>query len=319
VSVRNRPEYPSWPVFGRDNMVFSTFFHAARSVISGFCRPRRDQPGTSLRTLCVAAFDFTARTDGQRLGPNKRKALNSLLDLGALINDHYDEHQFCKSSYRRLRKRLAADETARAVYRDYFRRLRHVERNRPHLQLPCQADSLKQVADYREDVVQLSLSALAAIALGQPSRADLDDTRPPPAKHACLSHLIPLVMLLQVCDDLLDWRNDWRRRLPSFVTAALLQCQEQTQGHAADLAPVRINIDAATTTYLATMPGWNRTFWPFTLSTYAALLLAKLLAKLALCELRFRKQPTGLDLTSCRSVLDVAPRECRKHAISLED
>ena len=78
-------------------MVFDTFFHAARSVLSGFCRPRRDQPGTSLRTLCVAAFDFTARADGQRLGPEKRRALNSLLDLGALINDHFDEHRFCKS------------------------------------------------------------------------------------------------------------------------------------------------------------------------------------------------------------------------------
>ena len=134
---------------------------------------------------------------------------------------------------------------------------------------------LKDVADYREDVVRISLSALAAIALGRPNRPDVDDTRPPAAKDACLPHLFPLVMLLQVCDDLLDWRNDWRSRLPSFVTAALLQCQERAEGRAADLGPVRTNIDAAATTYLAALPKRNRTFWPFTLCTYAVLLLAK--------------------------------------------
>ena len=118
---------------GLSNMILNTFFRAVGSVVSGFCRRRRDRPGTSLRTLCVAAFDFTARADGQRLGPEKRRALNSLLDLGALINDHFDEHRFCKCSYRRLRRQLAADKIARAVYRVYFRRLRRVERNRPRL------------------------------------------------------------------------------------------------------------------------------------------------------------------------------------------
>ena len=333
-------------------MVFVTLFHAVASVLSGFCRRRREKPGTPLRTLCVAAFDFTARADRQQLGPEKRRALNCLLDLGALINDHFDQHGFCKRTYRRLRKQLAADETARAVYRDYFRRLRRVERNRPHLQLPCRAslagvqellpspvsgegpgvradrrktprlylDSRlrEEVADYREAVVRLSLSALAAIALGPPNRANLDGTRPPAAKDACLPHLFALVMLLQICDDLLDWRNDWRTHLPSFVTAALLRCQEPAEGRGADLGSVRANIDTAATAYLAAMPRWNRALWPFALCTYAVFLLVKLLGGLALWGMRCRKQPIRPDLNSCRSILDVKPAERRKHAISLE-
>jgi hypothetical protein len=307
ISWGGRVERPSWPLFGLDNMVLVTFFRAAASVLSGFCRPRREQPGTPLRTLCVAAFDFTARADGQRLGLEKRRALNSVLDLGALINDHFDEHRFCKRAYRRLRRQLAGDETARAVYRDYFRRLRRIERNRPRLRLPCQANILKQVAGYREDVVQLSLSALAAIALG------------PPAKDACLPHLFSLVMLLQISDDLLDWRSDWRKRLPSFVTAALLQCQEPAEGRSADLRPLHANIAAAATTYLAAMPKLHGPLWPFALCTYAAFFLVKLLRKLALWEMRCRKQPTRPHLISCQSVLDVVSSERRKHAISLED
>ena len=215
------------------------------------------------------------------------------------------------------------------MYRDYFRRLRRVERNRPRLgTVPIFVSAkmglsplpgfLKEVADYREEVVRLSLSALAAIALGQSNRGDLDGTRPPAAKDACLPHLFALVMLLQICDDLLDWRNDWRARLPSFVTAALLQCQEQREGRGGDLGPVRTNIDAAATTYLAAMPRRNRAFWPFALCTYAVLPLVKLLGGRALWEMRCRKQPARPDLKSCLSVLPVRPSECRKHAISLE-
>jgi hypothetical protein len=300
-------------------MVLATFFRAAASVLSGFCRPRREQPGTPLRTLCVAAFDFAARVDGQRLGPEKRRALSSVLDLGALINDHFDEHRFCKCSYRRLRSQLAGDETARAVYRDYFRRLRRIERHRPRVRLPCRANILKEVAGYREDVVRLSLAALAAIALGQPSRGDLDGTRPLAAKHACLPQLFALVMLLQISDDLLDWRNDWRARLPGFVTATLLQCQEPVDGRGAELGSLRTNIDAAATTYLAAMPKRNGPWWPFALCTYAAFLLVKLLRKRTLWEIRCRKQPARAHAMSCQSVLDVVSSERRKHAISLED
>jgi hypothetical protein len=150
-------------------MVLHTFLHVARSVASGFCRHRSERPGTALRTLCIVAFDFMARADGQRLGREQRRVLSRLLDLGALMNDHFDQHGFCIHSYRKLRKQLAADEMARAAYRSYFRQLRQVERNRPRLSLPIREGILKEAADYRETVVRISLSALAAIAFGQRS------------------------------------------------------------------------------------------------------------------------------------------------------
>ena len=160
----------------------------------------------------------------------QRRALSCLLDFGALINDHFDQHQFCKCSYRKLRKQLAANETARTAYRAYFRELRQAERNRPRLWLPSREGIPREAADYRETVVRISLSALAAIAFGQSSGGERDDRRNLRAKEACLSHLFALVMLIQICDDLLDWHRDWRAGLPTFATAELLQCAGQAEG-----------------------------------------------------------------------------------------
>jgi hypothetical protein len=192
--------------------------------------------------LCVAAFDFAAPTEGHRLDREKRRALSCLLDLGALINDHFDQHRFCKRSYRGLRKQLAANGTARNAYRAYFRQLRQAERSRPRLRFPRREGILKNVADYRENVARLSLSALAAIAFDRPCTLT-----------GC-PHLFALVMLIQICDDILDWRKDWSAGLPTFVTAELLLEAGQRKEDGAEFRQARKNITTAAAAYLAASP-----------------------------------------------------------------
>ena len=104
------------------------------------------------------------------MGPEERRALSCLLDLGALINDHFDQHRFCNDSYRKLRKQLAANETVRTVYRAYFRELRRAERNRPRLAASMSRQGFRRKPPtIGKTVVRISLSALAAIAFGQPN------------------------------------------------------------------------------------------------------------------------------------------------------
>jgi hypothetical protein len=149
-------------------MILDTFLHVFRSLASCCYWHREELPRTALRLLCIVAFDFMSRKAGRRLGREERRALSCLLDLGALINDHFDQHRFCKCSYRKLRKQLSADKTVSAVYNAYFRDLRQAERNRPRLWLLSREKILKEAVDYRETIVRISLSAMAAIAFGQP-------------------------------------------------------------------------------------------------------------------------------------------------------
>jgi hypothetical protein len=300
-------------------MVLATFVKAARSVASCLLQPKRERPKTLLRSLCIAAFDFAARVQGQRLGREKRKTLARLLDLGALINDHFDQHQFHDRSYRRLRKLLTTDANLRALYLAYFRELRRAERNRPQLRMPSQPGLLDRTAQYREDVVRLSLSALAAIAIDPSSRADFNDPRQLAAEDPCLPYLFALVMLLQLCDDLIDWRNDWRDRLPSFATAALLQSEQQADGRGADFAQVRADMQRTAAAYLAAMPKRKSVYWPFAFCTHAVVLLVRPLSIFATRGMQPRKRPTRTHWKPCSSLLNVVPSECRKDAISLED
>jgi hypothetical protein len=267
--------------YGSTIMVLGAIQHVIGSTAACVLRPKRERPGTLLRTLCVVAFDFMARADGKRLEPDKRRALSCLLDLGALINDHFDQHRFCRCSYRTLRKQLCVDETVRTAYRVYFRELRQAERNRPRLRLARHDDILRESAEYRERVVRISLSALAAVAFGRPYGDTAEARQTSPAIDACLPHVFALVMLIQICDDLIDWRRDWRAGLPTFVTAALLRCEKQAEG-GADFRRVRANVQTAAATYLAATSKRKCTFGPFVPCTYAAFVLVKVLSRLAL-------------------------------------
>jgi hypothetical protein len=221
-----------------------------------------------LRCFCVAAFDFAARAGGRPLDREKRRALGCLLDLGALINDHFDQHQFCKHTYRRLRRQLTADAGARAVYREYFRQVRQAERNRPRLS--GRENLLREVAGYREKVVRLSLAALAAIAFG---RTEIVDGAFP-------ASLFAPVMLIQICDDLLDWRKDLRAGLPTFVTAAVMQDAGQAEENGRPWQAPR-QIETVAAAYLSACSKQSG-FSPFVPCSYAAFLFVKLLCRIML-------------------------------------
>jgi hypothetical protein len=248
---------------------FTAIGNAAASVACCLFRRRRERPGSVLRCLCVAAFDFAARTGGRPLDREKRKALGCLLDLGAIINDHFDQHQFCRHTYRKLRRQLVADADARAVYREYFRQVRQTERSRPRLS--GRENLLKEVVHYRERVVRLSLSALAAIAFSRPEIAD----------DACPADLFALAMLIQICDDLLDWRKDWRTGLPTFVTAAVLQDAGQAEEKGGKLLQAPKELETVAAKYLSVCSK-HHGFNPIALCCHAAFLFVKLLCRLIL-------------------------------------
>jgi hypothetical protein len=284
-------------------MVLNTIQQLIGSAAACLLRPRRERPGTLLRTLCVVAFDFMARADGKPLEPERRRALSCLLDLGALINDHFDQHRFCQSSYRKLRKQLCGDETVHAAYLAYFRELRQAERNRPRLRLTHRDDILQESVEYRERVVQISLSALAAVAFGQTNAGDTEAAHTSPAIDVCLSHVFALVMLIQICDDLCDWRKDWRAGLPTFATAALLQCEGSAENRETDFRQVRTRIQTAAATYLASASEQGCVFEPFVPCKYATFALVKALSNLVL---RGRAKRRATDNVGC-GVLQVSP------------
>jgi hypothetical protein len=293
---------------------------AVRSVASCLFRRGRERPGTALRSLCVAAFDFTARACGHQLDSQRRQALSCLLDLGALINDHFDQHRFCKLTYRKLRKEIAANKRARAVYRVYFRELRQAERNRPRFWLSSREGTAREIADYREKVVRLSLSALASIAFGRPTAADGDRGQGAAVEEACLPQFFALVMLIQICDDILDWRKDWRAGLPTLVTAELLREAAQAEKDRADSWQTPANVERMAAAYLLAASRWRCVFWPIASCTYAAFLIARLLSALILRSRAGREAIGNARLGG----LHVSPR-CRTigvaktSAFSLED
>jgi hypothetical protein len=273
--------FPTAP-FGSAATIFNAFRYMVKSATSCFFRRKRERPATTLRGLCVTAYDFMARTCGQRLDREQRRALSCLLDLGALINDHFDQHHFCKRSYRKLRKDIAANQNACAVYRVYFRELCRTERSRPRPWPSYHASIPEEVANYRERVVRLSLSALATIAFGRPNADDNVRERGFSAEDACIHFLFPLVMLIQICDDILDWRKDWHAGLPTFVTAELLRNAGQANGNGTNSWPAPTSVERMAATYLAAAPRWRCTFWPLASCTYAAFFIIKLLSSLFL-------------------------------------
>jgi hypothetical protein len=167
------------------------------------------RPETPLRVLCVGTFEYAARLGGSGLSPEARRALAWACDFGALRNDYYDQRRLDRLSYRDLRGRVRGGcETAT---RRYIRALRQVERGRP----PSSGGGFPDpapVVEYRQRVLAVSLGWLQGVS----GRAV--------APHF-LRALLALVGLIQLVDDLIDWRDDWSARRPTFVTAFLRESE----------------------------------------------------------------------------------------------
>jgi hypothetical protein len=174
--------------------------------------------------FCIAAFEFFARLRGGTLGRSRRLALAHACDFGSLRDEYYDQCRLDAAEYRLLRCRLRGMAPEAATSR-YIRQLRQAERNRPVL-TSSNPGVVDAVIAYRTWVLDLSLRWLQEI-----SGLSVESVK----FHVLLS----LVGLLQIADDLLDWKDDHAFRRPSYVTAFLLD-----RPRTAVATPLRAQADA---------------------------------------------------------------------------
>ena len=165
------------------------------------------RPRTPLRVFCIAAFEFLARLRGGTLGRGRRLVLAHACDFGSLRDEYYDQRKVDAAEYRLLRCQLRGMAPEAATSR-YIRQLRQAERNRPVL-ASSNPGVVNAVIAYRTWVLDLSLRWLQEI-----SGLSVESVK----FHVLLS----LVGLLQIADDLLDWKDDQAFKRPSYVTAFLL-------------------------------------------------------------------------------------------------
>ena len=183
----------------------------ARTAVSAvmICSPMllAARPKTPLRVFCIAGFEYLARLRGGTLGRRRRLAIAHACDFGALRDDYYDHHRLDATEYRSLRSILRRMAPEASTSR-YIQRLRHAERSRPILaaNTPGIADA---VIAYRTSVLDLSLRWLQEI-----SGLNVESVK--------FHVLLNLVGLMQIADDLLDWKDDQAVRRPSYVTGFLL-------------------------------------------------------------------------------------------------
>lgn len=181
------------------------------------------RPKTPLRLLCIGAFDYVARLRGHSLGPNARTALACACDLGALRNDFYDQGTFDRRFYRELRHDLRRLVPESATHR-YIRDLRQTERGRPAFG-PGAFSEPAAVVEYRLRVLVVSLAWLQVI-----SRRSMEPR--------VFQSFVALVGLIQLVDDLLDWKDDWACRRPTYVTAFL---SDSARPSSRSVTPIRLH------------------------------------------------------------------------------
>lgn len=160
------------------------------------------RPKTPLRVGCVAVFEYLARLEGAALSRRRRSAIAQACDFGSLRDEYYDERKFDRTEYRSLRNALrqVAPAAATALY---ILELRKAERGRPAISGGADA-----TREYREAVIRVSLEWMRAIA-----GVSVDSAR--------FDSMTNLVCLMQLVDDLLDWKDDQADSCPSYVTALL--------------------------------------------------------------------------------------------------
>lgn len=166
------------------------------------------RPRTPLRVFCIAGFEYLARWRGGALGRRRRVALAHACDFGSLRDKYYDEHTLDRTEYRTLRGALRC-LAPEAMTRRYIQQLRNAERGRPILSTATPGVANATI-DYRASVIALSLRWLEAIS-GLV------------VEGVTFQAIVSLVCLMQLADDLLDWKEDQAGGCPSYVTAFLLE------------------------------------------------------------------------------------------------
>jgi hypothetical protein len=201
---------------------------AARSALRSLRLLFRDSPKTPLRVLCIAALDTAHVLRHARQMPRARvNALAEFLDFGACLNAEWDQKPLRDCRQADSRRRLDADGLGPLITQ-YLARLRGLERGRPSI--GGDHRQFDAVRAYRENVVRLSLATAAAIAMNSSLEHEIAATD----RDSDLEVLFRIIMQCQVMDDVLDYREDQSRGLPSFLTsvASLQQAAVMTAGTA---------------------------------------------------------------------------------------
>lgn len=191
----------------------SSILIAVCSIVRGLPLFVSARPRTSLRVLCIIAFDTLHRLRNAKPLPMlKSRTLAALLDFGACVNAAFDNKSYCSCEYRET-LHLLEEAGILPLVAEYFRRLRDLESRRPS----PGGDCWPEVRLYREAVVRLSLGTIAATANVKRS---LDEGILATYSDADLSVLFRIVMQCQILDDVLDYSKDAFAGLPSFLTAS---------------------------------------------------------------------------------------------------
>ena len=200
----------------------------ARTALSAImvCSPMllEARPRTPLRVFCIAAFEYLARLRGGTLGRQRRLAIAHACDFGSLRDEYYDQQKLDLTEYRSLRSVLRRIAPETATFR-YIQQLRKAERGRPNLSAGTPGVANATIS-YRASVIDLSLQWLQGISGLAVERVKFHS-------------IVSLVCLMQLADDLLDWKDDQADRSPSYVTAFLLE-----QPRTGIATPLRAQADA---------------------------------------------------------------------------
>lgn len=156
-----------------------------------------------------------------KLNADTKKTIADILDLGILINDHFDVGILDTKKYKRLRKEVNRHQQEENFLR-YFTCIRNLERNRP------KPGNLDACIAYREKVNLISISLSCAVAFSIPVN-DLisyeNKNGSDPALNMDSPHwfqsLFNIIMSGQVTDDLIGWQADSFSNRPSFYTGLI--------------------------------------------------------------------------------------------------
>lgn len=168
------------------------------------------------RTFSIAALDYIASTNGIEFTRDDKQRLDVFLELGILINDNFDLGQLNHTRYSELRRNLQHESATVALFREYWGKIRFLERTRPK---PGQEE--KCIA-YREATNLVSIAACCSASFNIPVGEFVDGEMWDSFSDKCpnwFKGLFFSVMALQVVDDMVGWRGDQKANRPSFFTA----------------------------------------------------------------------------------------------------
>lgn len=182
-------------------------------------------PRTPLRVLGIIALDTLHVLRHSRSLPRQRVSeLATFLDFEGCANAAWDQKEMCAADYHALRQRLELAGHGPLVA-EYLERLQELEQRRPATGGDC--FRFDQVRGYRERVARLSIATAAAIAMRD---GRLDEAMRATGCDGDMATLFHILMQCQIVDDVIDYEEDWRAGLPSFLTAtaSLTQAMELT-------------------------------------------------------------------------------------------